>query len=249
MMTMNEPTTDKLRALKLYAMDHAWSTQRQDTSMNDLDFDTRFALLVEAEALARDNKRLTKLVHAAKLRIPGACVENIDHGPKRELDRALTRQLQTGRFLVDKQNVLLTGMTGTGKTYFACALGQLACRLGHRTLYRRVPRLFEELALAHADGSYTRLLMRLAKTDVLILDDWGIAPLTEQQRRDVLEILEDRHGARTTIVTSQVPVENWHDYIAHPTIADAVLDRLVHNAHKLKLKGPSRRKEEAQAKH
>jgi DNA replication protein DnaC len=248
-MTMNEPTTDKLRALKLYAMDNAWGIQRKDTSMSDLDFDTRFALLVEAETMARDNKRLTKLVHAAKLRIPTACIEDIDHSPKRELDRALTRQLQTGRFILDKQNVLLTGMTGTGKTYFACALGQLACRLGHRTLYRRVPRLFEELALAHADGSYTRLLARLAKTDVLILDDWGIAPLAEQQRRDVLEILEDRHGSRTTVVTSQLPVENWHDYIAHPTIADAVLDRLVHNAHKLKLKGPSRRKEQAQAKH
>jgi len=248
-MTMTEPTTDKLRALKLYAMQTAWSTQQKDTTMNELDFDTRFAMLVEAETIARDNKRLHKLMHTARLRIPTACMEDIDHAPKRELDRALSRQLQTGRFIVDHQNVLITGMTGTGKTYFACALGQLACRNGYRTLYRRVPRLFEELALAHADGTYTRLLTRLAKTDVLILDDWGIAPLSEQQRRDVLEVLEDRHACRTTVVASQLPVENWHDYIAHPTIADAVLDRLVHNAHKLKLKGPSRRKEQAQAKH
>ncbi|MDD9942400.1 MAG: ATP-binding protein, partial [Myxococcales bacterium] len=134
-----------------------------------------------------------------------------------------------------------------GKSFLACALGQLACRQGRKVLYKRVPRLFEELTLAHADGTYVRLLNKLAKIDVLIFDDWGLAPMTDQQRRDILEILEDRHGARSTVVTSQVPVENWHDYIAHPTIADAVLDRLVHNAHRLKMKGPSRRKENAQA--
>lgn len=244
---MTEPTIDKLRALKLYAMTTAWIAQRADPSMNDLSFDERFALVIEAETLSRDNKRLAKLLCDAKLRIPTACMEDVDLGPKRELDRALFRELATGRWIADRQNVLITGMTGVGKSYFACALGQLACRLGFRVAYKRVPRLFEELALSHADGTYVRLLGRIAKVDVLILDDWGLAPLNDQQRRDVLEVLEDRHGVRSTVVTSQMPVENWHDYIAHPTIADAVLDRLVHNAHKIKMKGPSRRKEKAQA--
>lgn len=242
---MIEPTLEKMRALKLYAMVTAWISQRNDTSMNELDFDSRLAMLIEAETLSRDNKRLTKLLHDAKLRIPNACIEDLDFSGRRDLDRALVRQLSTGRWIAEHQNVIATGATGVGKTYLACALAQLACRLGFRVLYRRVPRLFEELALAHADGTYTRLLNRFAKADVLVLDDWGLVPLTDQQRRDVLEILEDRHGARSTIVTSQLPIENWHDYIGHPTIADAVLDRLVHNAHKLNIKGPSRRKENA----
>jgi DNA replication protein DnaC len=243
---MTEPTIEKLHALKLYAMTSAWIAQRADPAIGDLDFDERLALIVEAETLARDNKRLAKLLREAKLRIPTACMEDVDLSPKREIDKALFRQIATGRWIADRQNILITGMTGVGKSFCACALGQLACRQGFRVAYKRVPRLFEELALAHADGSYVRLLARLAKIDVLILDDWALAPLTDQQRRDVLEILEDRHGARSTVVTSQLPIESWHDYIAHPTIADAVLDRLVHNAHKLKMKGPSRRKETAQ---
>jgi DNA replication protein DnaC len=244
---MTEPTVEKLKTHKLYAMMTAWIAQRADPSMNDLHFDERLGLIVEAETLARDNKRLAKLLRDAKLRIPGACVEDVELSPKREIDKALFRQLATGRWIADRQNVLITGATGVGKSHLACALGQLACRLAFRVGYKRVPRLFEELGIAHADGTYVRLLARLAKVDVLILDDWGLAPMTDPQRRDVLEILEDRHGARSTVVTSQLPVENWHDYIAHPTIADAVLDRLVHNAHKLKMKGPSRRKEKAQA--
>jgi DNA replication protein DnaC len=244
---MTEPTIEKLHTLKLFAMTSAWIAQRADPSMSDLDFDERLGLIVEAETLARDNKRLAKLLREAKLRIPTACMEDVDLNSKREIDKQLFRQLATGRWIADRNNVIATGMTGVGKTYFACALGQLACRQGFRVIYKRVPRLFEELALAHADGTYVRLLARLAKADVLILDDWAISPLNDQQRRDVLEILEDRHGARSTVVTSQMPIESWHDYIAHPTIADAVLDRLVHNAHKVKMKGPSRRKEAAQA--
>jgi DNA replication protein DnaC len=242
---MMEPTLENLRALKLNALVAAWLGQRADPAACDLDFDARLALLVEAEMLARDNKRLQKLLGDAKLRIPGACIEDLDFSAKRNLDRAQVRQLAVGGWIAEHQNIIATGPTGVGKTYIACAFGTHACRLGFRVLYRRVPRLFEELALAHADGSYTRLLARFAKVDVLILDDWGIAPLGDQQRRDVLEILEDRHGARSTVVTSQLPIETWHDYIAHPTIADAVLDRLVHNAHKLTMKGPSRRKETA----
>jgi DNA replication protein DnaC len=241
---LNEPTMDKLRALRLGGMAAAWSAQREDPKNNELDFDTRFGLLVEAEHLARDNKRLGRALREAKLRLPNACLEDFEASPKRDVDRALLRTLGTCHWVAAHANVVITGATGTGKTFLACALAQQACRIGRRALYRRVPRLLEELALAHADGTYTRVLGRLAKVDVLVLDDWGLAPLREQERRDVLEILEDRHATRSTVVTSQIPVENWHDYLADPTIADAILDRLVHNAHRIRLKGPSRRKPE-----
>lgn len=239
---MNQPTVDKLRTLRLGAMADAWQHQQKDPRVHELDFDSRFGMLVDAEHLARDNKRMSRALREAKLRISNACLEDIDYAPKRELDRALVRQLGTATWITNHANVIITGATGTGKSYVACALAQQACRAGFRAFYRRVPRLLEELALAHADGTYTRLLGRLGKIDVLVLDDWGIAPLRDQERRDVLEILEDRHGSRSTIVTSQLPVEKWHDYLADPTIADALLDRVVHNAHRLKLKGPSRRK-------
>jgi DNA replication protein DnaC len=239
---LTEPTIEKLYKLRLGAMAVAWTTQREDPKMNDVDFDGRFGMLVDAEHLARDNKRLARAIHEAKLRIAGACIEDIDYGAKREIDRALVRQLGTCTWIGSHANVIITGATGTGKSYIACALAQQACRSGYRAVYRRMPRLLEELALAHADGTYTRLLGRLAKIDVLVLDDWGLAPLREQERRDMLEIFEDRHGTRSTIVTSQLPVETWHDYVADPTIADALLDRIVHVAHRIKLKGPSRRK-------
>ena len=242
---LTEPTIDKLHALHLGAMAAAWAAQRENPKMNEVDFDGRFGMLVDAEHLARDNKRLARALREAKLRLPNACIEDIDYAAKRELDRSLVRQLGTCAWLGSHANVIITGATGTGKSYVACALAQQACRTGHRALYRRMPRLLEELALAHADGTYTRLLGRLAKVAVLVLDDWGLAPLREQERRDMLEIFEDRHGSRSTIVTSQLPVETWHDYVADPTIADALLDRVVHNAHRLKLKGPSRRKAES----
>ena len=241
---LTEPTMNKLHALHLGAMASAWATQREDPKMNEIDFDGRFGMLVDAEHLARDNKRVARALREAKLRMTNACIEDIDHTPKRELDRALVRQLGTCAWIGSHANVIITGATGTGKSYLACALAQRACRSGYRASYRRLPRLIEELALAHADGTYTRLLGRLAKVDVLVLDDWGIAPLREQERRDLLEIFDDRHGARSTIITSQLPVETWHDYLGDPTIADALLDRVVHTAHRLKLKGPSKRKTE-----
>jgi DNA replication protein DnaC len=239
---LTEPTIDKLRGMRLGTMADAWLSQREQPKVHELDFDTRFGLLVDAEHLSRDNKRLARALRAAKLRLPNACIEDIDFAPKRELDRAAIRQLGTCTWIASHANVIITGATGTGKSYLACALAQQACRSGYRVSYRRMPRLIEELALAHADGTYTRLLGRLAKVDVLVLDDWGIAPLRDQERRDMLEIVEDRHGARATIITSQLPVENWHDYVGDPTIADALLDRVVHTAHRIKLKGPTRRK-------
>jgi DNA replication protein DnaC len=239
---LTEPTVDKLRNMRLGTMADAWLKQREDTKIHELDFDSRFSFLVDAEHLARDSKRITRALRAAKLRIPNACIEDIDFAPKRDLDRALIRQLGTCSWITSHANVIITGATGTGKSYVACALAQQACRSGFRVTYRRMPRLIEELALAHADGTYTRLLGRLAKVDVLVLDDWGLAPLRDQERRDMLEIVEDRHGARATIMTSQMPVENWHDYVGDPTIADALLDRVVHTAHRIKLKGPTRRK-------
>ena len=154
---------------------------------------------------------------------------------------ALIRQLATCRWVAEHQNVIITGATGIGKTYLACALAQQACRLGYRVVYRRVPRLLEELALAHADGSYTRLLARLARVDVLVLDDWGLAPLSDQERRDMLEVVEDRDGTRSTIITSQLPVANWHDHLGDPTVADAICDRVLNRTHRLSIKGPSKR--------
>jgi DNA replication protein DnaC len=242
---LTEPTIDKLHALRLGAMAAAWTTQREDPKSQEIDFDSRFGMLVDAEHLSRENKRIARALREAKLRIANACVEDIDYSSKRELDRALLRQLSTCVWIGSHANVIVTGATGTGKSYVACALAQQACRTGFRALYRRMPRLLEELALVHADGTYTRLLGRLAKIDLLVLDDWGLAPLREQERRDMLEIFDDRHGARSAILTSQLPVEKWHDYVADPTIADALIDRVVHNAHRIKLKGPSRRKPEA----
>jgi DNA replication protein DnaC len=240
---LTPPTIDRLKDLRLAAFAAAWEAQQQDPAVAALGFDERLALLVDAEWLARENKRLQTALREAKLRLSQACLEGIDYAARRELDKPLLRQLATGRWVHEHQNVLITGMTGTGKTYVACALAQQACRQGARALYRRVPRLFDELTLAHADGSYIRLLARFARADVLVLDDWGLGGLRDQDRRDLLEILEDRTGTRATIVTSQLPPTKWHDYLADPTTADAICDRLLNPAHRLALKGPSRRKE------
>lgn len=240
---LHEPTLEKLHGLRLRAMADAWTQQNKDPAIVALSFDERLALLVEAESLARENQRLARTLREAKLKLSGACIEGIDYPARRELDRARVRQLASCRWVTEHQAVLVTGATGTGKTYVACALAQQACRKGFRALYRRVPRFFDELRLARADGSYPRLLARLARVDVLLLDDFAIAPLSDAERRDLLEVLEDRYGTRATIVTSQLPVDRWHDYLADPTVADAILDRLVHASHRLALKGPSRRKE------
>ena len=240
---LTTPTLDKLHGLRLPAMARAWEDQQQQADVATLAFDERFGLLVDAEWLARENKRLARALREAKLKLPQACVEDIDYPARRELDKAVIRQLATCRWIAEHQNVLVTGATGTGKSFIACALAQQACRRGYRAYYRRASRLFDDLRLARADGTYGRVLGRLARLDVLVVDDWGLAPSQDQERRDLLEILEDRYGSRSMIVTSQLPPAQWHDHLGEPTVADAICDRLLHNAHRLVLKGPSRRKE------
>ncbi len=241
---LSPPTMEQLQALKLAAMAAAWTEQQQSADASQLSFDERFGLLVEAEWLARENARLTRTLKTAKLKLSQACLEAIDYAARRELDKALVRQLATGRWIAEHHHLLITGATGTGKTFVACALAHQACRQGYRALYWRVSRLFHALALARADGTYTRLLAKLARVDVLVLDDLALTPLQEAERRDLLEVLEDRYGTRSTIAPSQIPRSHWHEAIGDPTLADAICDRLLHNSHRLVLKGPSRRKEE-----
>jgi DNA replication protein DnaC len=242
---LSQPTVDKLAELRLHALSQAWQAQEEDPAMSDLTFDERLAMLVEAEWLDRQNKRLTRALKEAKLRIGGACIEDIEYAAERKLDRKKIRELSSCQWVEGHHNVVITGKTGVGKSYIACALAQQACRKGYRAIYRRTPRLFDELRLAHADGTYPRLLARFARFDVLVIDDWGLASPKDMERRDLLEIMEDRYGLRSTIWTSQLPVDVWHDHMGDPTIADAICDRLLHNAHRIVLKGPSRRKTQA----
>lgn len=239
----NHETLDKLAQMRLHGLACALREQVEQTDKYaDLAFDERIGLMVDREWTERETRSLTRRLQLARLRDKAACIEDIDHQHPRGLDRSLVRQLATCQWLTKHLNCLVTGKTGCGKTFLACALGNKACRQGHSVIYRRMPRLLHELELARADGSYSRLLARLAKTDLLILDDWGIAPLGETGRRDILEVIEDRHGSGSTLIASQIPVATWHTYIGEPTIADAILDRLVHNAYKLELGGASIRK-------
>jgi DNA replication protein DnaC len=240
---LNEPTKEKLYTMRLAAMAVAWQEQQKDPKAGTLGFDERFALLVDAEYLARDNRRLQRLLKDAQLRLPEACLEDVEVSSARGLEKPAVAQLATCAWIGDHRSVLISGPTGVGKSYLACAIGQMACRRGFRALYRRVPRLFEELGLAKAEGSYSKLLGKLARFDLLVLDDLGIGTLKEAQRHDLLEVFEDRYGRRATVITSQLPVGKWHEWVGDPTLADAIMDRLVHNAYKLTLKGPSRRKE------
>lgn len=242
---LNEPTLQKLTAMRLDGMVKAWQEQQDDPQYAALGFDERFGLIVDAEVLHRENRGMTRRLREARLRIAQACLEDLRKADQRGIDRALMRQLATCQWIVAHKRVLITGATGTGKTYVACALAHQACRKGHRTLYRRIPRLLDELSLARADGSYANLMTRFAQSDLLVLDDWGLVTLNDKQRRDLLEVLEDRYGERATIITSQFPTSDWHAYLGEPTLADAIMDRLIHGAYKITLKGPSQRKEDA----
>jgi DNA replication protein DnaC len=222
----------------------AWAEQQQQPKAAELSFDERLGLLVDAEWMYRENKKMKRALREAKLRLGQACIEDIDYSARREIDKAVVRQLASCRWIEEHQAILITGMTGTGKSYLACALAHQACRKGFRAMYRRASRLFDELKLARADGTYPRVLGRLASVDVIVIDDFAVAPVTDAQRTDLLELLEDRYGVRSTIVTSQLPPAQWHDYLADPTLADAICDRLLNNAHRLVLKGPSKRKVE-----
>lgn len=238
---LTHPTLDKLQSLGLTGMRKALDEQLRLPDCQSLGFDERLALLVDRELTERDDRRLRTRLRQARLR-HNACLEDLDYRQPRGLDKTLMARLATCQWITEHLNLLITGPTGVGKSWLACALAHQACRHGLRTHYLRLPRLFQDLALAKADGRYPKLLARLAKTDLLLLDDFGLAPLADEQRRDLLEIIEDRHDARSTLVISQLPVEHWHQALGDATLADAILDRLVHSAYKITLQGDSMRK-------
>lgn len=234
------PTIENLKDLKLFGMARALESQMELKEARELSFEERLGLLIDAELVVQVNKRADSRLKAARLRLP-ATLEDLKLKASRGLDRSVITALATCDWILSNQNVLVTGATGAGKTYLACALAQKACREGYSVAYYRAPKFFDELALAKADGSYNKLLNSLKRKSLLVVDDFALSPLTEGERRDLLEVVEDRYGLRATIVASQLPVEHWHESIGEPTIADAILDRLVHNAHKIELKGKSMR--------
>ena len=239
---MLETTISKLNGMKLSGMVEALVEQTQGVIYSDLPFEDRLGLLVDREVTVRGNRKLTNLLRSAKLRYSNACPEEIDFRTPRGLAKDALLSLMQNGWVNGKQNVIITGPTGSGKTFIACALANSSCRHGHSAHYVRLPRLLQDMHIARADGSYGKLLTRLAKYAVLIIDDWGLAKFNDKERRDILEVLEDRHNITSTIISSQIPVDKWHDSIGDPTIADAVLDRLVHNAHMITMKGESMRK-------
>ncbi|NDW08027.1 IS21-like element helper ATPase IstB [Jiella pacifica] len=244
---LNHPTLDQMQALGLAGMASAYRDLSEQPGTKELARDEWLGLMLDREGALRADKRLTNRLRLARLRFPDASIEDIDFNAARGLDRRQLMALAQGEWLKASENLILNGQTGTGKTWLACAFGRQAARLDHSVLYVRMPRLFEDLAMARLDGRFPRLVDKLARAQLLILDDWGTHGLADQQRLDLLEICEERYRRKSTLITAQVPVSRWHDLIGSPTIADAILDRLVHNAHRIDLKGESMRKSKAAA--
>jgi DNA replication protein DnaC len=239
---LNEHTLDQLRGLRLDGMVHALADQATTAAAAELAFEERLAMLVQREIDWRDGKRLARLLKAARLKVGSACIEDIAWNASRNLDRSLVTALASCDWVRHARTILITGSTGTGKTWLACALAQQAARCGFTVLYARTTRLLQELQVAHGDGSFARRLAQLARIDVLVLDDFAGAPMAAAERNDLLELLDDRVGTRATLITSQLAVAAWHAWLEDPTVADAILDRIVHSAHRIALKGPSLRK-------
>jgi DNA replication protein DnaC len=237
---LHQHTLTTLKMLKLPGMAIAFEEQIIQPVTQSLSFNDRFGLIVDRETSHRDNQRLGRLMKNDRLK-HNACVEDIDYRAGRGLDKSVMATLIDGVWIQQAQNLILTGATGCGKTWLACALGNQACRQGMSVLYVRTSRLLEEMKLAHSDGSFRKRLMQIAKVDMLIMDDWGLATLTQSERRDLLELIDDR-TKKATLITSQIPVKAWHEVIGEPTLADAILDRIVHRAHIIELTGDSMRK-------
>jgi DNA replication protein DnaC len=237
---LNQPTIEKLRALKLTGMANAFQEQLTKP-LPDIDFETRLGMLVDQEWLVKENRRLQRRLSQAKLQ-QSACIEDIDYEKPRGLVKAKLLELSRSQWLQQHFNLIITGPTGCGKTYVACAIAHRACLDGFTSRYYRLPRLWEELRIAKANGTYTNWLTQLAKIDLLILDDWGLVTPDIERRQDLLEILDDRYQKKSTIVTSQLPTTHWHEHLNDATLADAILDRLLHNANRIELKGESMRK-------
>ena len=239
---LTHPTLDQMQTLGLAGMAAAYRQLAEQDGQSDLNRDEWLGLMLDREMAVRADKRLTNRLAAAKLRHGDACIENIDFAAKRGLDRRSTLQLAQGAWLKAHDNLIISGQTGTGKTWLSCAFGRQAARQDYSVLYVRVPRLFEDLAMARLDGRFPRVIDKLARVQLLILDDWGTHGLNDQQRHDLLEIFEERYRRKSTLITAQLPVAQWHDMIGQATVADAILDRIVHNAHRIALEGESLRK-------
>ena len=238
---LTQPTIEKLNSMKLAAMAKAFADQMQCPDMMQLTFEERFGLIVDYQITDLENRRMQNRLRTAKLRL-SASIEDLDFRQGRGMDRSTVMSLAGNQWVKSHHNILVTGPTGAGKSYLACALAQKACRDGHTVLYQRLPRLLQDISVARHDGRYHKLMNQIVKCEVLVLDDLLISPLSREEQKELLEIVEDRYDRKATVVTSQLPIKAWHDSMQDPTLADAILDRLVHNAYKVELKGESMRR-------